>query len=76
MLPEFASALGVAVFGTLYLALAQGRDPTTAVDALAWVTAWLGVPALLAAAAASRSVRNGRLHAVHRPVADESARRS
>jgi hypothetical protein len=66
----------VAVFGTLYLALAQDHDATIAVDAFALVAAALGGAALLAAAAASRSMRTGKLHGVQHPVADESARRS
>jgi MFS family permease len=73
---EFASALGVAVFGTLYLALAQDHDATIAVDAFALVAASLGGTALLAAAAASRSVRHGRMHGVQRHASDESVRRS
>jgi MFS family permease len=73
---ELASVLGVAVFGTLYLALAQDHDARIAVDAFALVAASLGGVALLAAAAASRSMRNGKLHGVQHPAADESARRS
>ena len=63
---ELASALGVAVFGTLYLALAQDHHPTIAIDAFAPVAASLGGVALLAAAAAWRSVRNGRVRGVQR----------
>jgi MFS family permease len=73
---ELASVLGVAVFGTLYLALAQGHDATIAVDAFALVAAALGGAALLAAVAAARSVRGGRVHGVQRHPSDESARRS
>jgi MFS family permease len=72
---ELASALGVAVFGALYLALAQDHHPTIAVDAFALVAASLGGVALLAAAAASRSVRNGRVHGVQRHPSDQSAGR-
>jgi hypothetical protein len=63
---EIASALGVAGFGTLYLALAQDHDATIAVDAFALVAASLGGAALLAAAAASRSVRHERMHSMQR----------
>jgi MFS family permease len=73
---ELASALGVACFGTLYLALAQHHDATMAVDAFALVAASLGGAALLAAAAASRSVRHGRMPGVQRHASDPSARRS
>jgi hypothetical protein len=70
---ELASALGVASFGTLYLALAQHHDATIAVDAFALVAASLGGAALLAAAAASRSVRHGRMPGVQRHASDSSA---
>ena len=63
---ELASALGVAIFGTLYLALAQDRNATIAVDALVRVAASLGVSALLAAVAAYRSMRHGRKHGERR----------
>jgi hypothetical protein len=66
----------VAGFGTLYLALAQDHDATIAVDAFALVAAALGGAALLAAVAAARSVRGGRVHGVQRHPSDESARRS
>jgi hypothetical protein len=49
---EVAAALGVAIFGTLYLALAHTGD---AVHALTWAAASLGASALLAAAAAHRA---------------------
>jgi hypothetical protein len=52
---EVAAALGVATFGTLYLALAQDGDMASAVNALTWVAAALGGSALVAAAAAYRA---------------------
>jgi MFS family permease len=73
---ELASALGVAGFGTLYFALAQDHGATIAADAFARVAAALGGVALLAAAAASRSLRNGRVHSAQRHPSDESVRRS
>jgi predicted MFS family arabinose efflux permease len=55
---EVFSAIGVATFGTLYLALADGDSAPSAVRALRWVTAAFGVSALLAAAAALRGRRS------------------
>jgi MFS family permease len=52
---EVFSAIGVATFGTLYLALARTNDVTGAVYALRLVTTALGASALLAAAAARRA---------------------
>jgi hypothetical protein len=52
---EVFSAIGVATFGTLYLALARTDDAASAVHALVWVTAALGASALLAAAGAHRA---------------------
>jgi MFS family permease len=52
---EVFSAIGVATFGTVYLALAGTDGAASAVDALRWVTAALGVSALLASAAAHRA---------------------
>jgi len=49
---EVFSVIGVATFGTLYLAVADGGDAASAVRALRWVAAALGVSALLAAAGA------------------------
>jgi len=72
---ELASAVGLAVFGTLYLALAQDHDPTLAVDAFALVAAALGGVALLAAAAASRSVRDRGVRGAQRHPADQSVGR-
>lgn len=52
-----AAALGVAIFGTLYLALAQAGDAAIAVNALMWAAAALGTAALLSAVAAHRAAR-------------------
>jgi MFS family permease len=52
---EVFSAIGVATFGTLYLALADTDGEANAVHALRWVTAALCVSALVAAAAARRA---------------------
>jgi hypothetical protein len=52
---EIAAALGVATFGTLYLALADAGTASIAADALTWVAAALALSALLAAAAAYRA---------------------
>ncbi len=53
---EVAAALGIATFGTLYLALADGGGTATSVVGLASVVALLGGLALLAAVAASHAV--------------------
>jgi MFS family permease len=53
---EVAGALGVAVFGTLYLALAANGDTRISVAALTVVVASLGTLAVLAAVAASRAL--------------------
>ena len=53
---EVAAALGIATFGTVYVALADGGGTPTSVVALALVVALLGGLALLAAVAASRAV--------------------
>jgi MFS family permease len=53
---EVAGALGVAVFGTLYLALAADGGTRTSVAALTLVVASLGALAVLAAVAASRAL--------------------
>jgi len=52
---EVFSAVGVATFGTLYLALVHADDAESAVHALRWVTIALGACALVAAAAAHRA---------------------
>jgi MFS family permease len=52
---EVFSAIGIATFGTLYLGLAHGAGAASPVDALRWVTAALGLSALVAAAAAHRA---------------------
>jgi hypothetical protein len=52
---EVFSAIGVATFGTLYLALVHTDDAEGAVHALRWVTIALGASALVAAAAAHRA---------------------
>jgi MFS family permease len=57
---ETFSALGVACFGTAYLALAHPAGTTRAVDALGWVAIALGASALLAALAAQRTTRADR----------------
>jgi MFS family permease len=49
---EVFSAIGIATFGTLYIALANTESAVSAVHALRWVTAALGASALLAAVAA------------------------
>jgi MFS family permease len=56
---EVFSAIGIAIFGTLYLALAHGDGAPSAVDALRWVAAALGVSAIVAAAAARRAMTRG-----------------
>jgi hypothetical protein len=72
---ELASAVGLAIFGTLYLGLAQDHDPTPAVHAFALVAAVLGGVALLAAAAASRSMRDRGVPGAQRNPADQSVGR-
>jgi MFS family permease len=57
---EVAAALGVALFGTFYFALAQGGNQATAVHALTWVAASLGACGFLAAAAAHRVTASRR----------------
>jgi MFS family permease len=52
---EVFSAIGVATFGTLYLALADTDPAASPVHALRWTTAALGACALLAATAAHRA---------------------
>jgi MFS family permease len=52
---EVFSAIGVATFGTLYLALVRTDSGESAVHALRWVTIALGASAFLAAGAARRA---------------------
>ena len=59
---EVSGALGIAVFGTLYLALAANGDARISVAALTSVAASLGTLAALAAVAASRAARLARIH--------------
>ncbi|SDG70145.1 hypothetical protein SAMN05216553_110315 [Lentzea fradiae] len=54
---EVAAALGISVFGGLYLVLASSGDPSSAVRALAVVAAALALTALAAALAGHRSTR-------------------